>query len=237
MKIHNMEEKMAEVDVCSDLIIDRQKYLSGILKKSFENHDRKTAKESFGLIAEYERINDILEKYKDVFNPEIPTVFLDSWFLEELIVHLTPQENEEVSYITGQYINNLFIPYRICDITLESQSPVYAQGTARSCMDVLININRRGFKLLIMAHSHPGRGPWATMPSSIDTGYLGTIQKTGADVLGAIVTRDGHVGFFSVFKDFDIVIQGNGVEYVDKHVCKIALPCKDKNKKNLLSWR
>ena len=85
MKILGLSEKMAEVESCSELIIERQIWLSGVMGKSFDKRDRKTARECFDLIAEYDCINQMLESHQSVFNPKIPTVFLDSWFLEDLI--------------------------------------------------------------------------------------------------------------------------------------------------------
>ena len=165
-------------------------------------------------------------------------IVIDTWFLEDLIRRLTPGPDEEVVYLTGMDIDGVRTPYRICNVDLERQSVAYARGTARSCMNALMEINRRGFKLQIMAHSHPGRGAWATSPSSIDMKYLGTIQKAGAEVAGIIVTRDGHVRFFTVYKPFEIDIQGSGVEYVDEQVVRIPMPDRNKNqdKEGFLSW-
>ena len=66
MKIYGLKEKIAEVDSCSELIIDRQKWLSGIMAKSFDKRDRKTARECLDLIAEYDRINQMLESHQSV---------------------------------------------------------------------------------------------------------------------------------------------------------------------------
>lgn len=106
---------------------------------------------------------------------------------------------------------------------MEQQSLVYAKANAQSCSDVLIDLFERGYKLQIMAHSHPGRGPEATCPSSIDINYLGKIQEAGSDAVGLIVTRDGYVRFFSVYTEYEVSIKGKGVKYVEENVFKIPL--------------
>src|SRR5690242_2669216 len=131
----------------------------------------------------------------------IPLTYVaESWFLQDLVRHLTPGPDEEMAYVTGPALGKLRILSRICGITPAQQSPVYALGKARSCADALIEMLDKGSPLHSMAHSHPGVGPQATFPSSIDVRYLGGIQRASAEAVGIIVTRDGCVRFFSVCK-------------------------------------
>jgi hypothetical protein len=150
------------------------------------------------------------------------TYVVDSWFLSDLIKHLTPTPDEHISYITGVTIGELRVLSRICSLSLQKQSVVYALAAAQSCTSVLAEIHERGYKCHVMAHSHPGKGLAATRESGIDTKYLRRVQHAGADIIGAIVVRDGFVRFFTVEKPFEIVIQGAGVTEVDDHVFRIA---------------
>jgi hypothetical protein len=116
---------------------------------------------------------------------------------------------------------------QIRNFQLEEQSIVYVEGTAQSSSDSLIEILEHGLQLHVIAHSHPGTGKTATNPSSIDIAYMKRIQDSGADVVGVIVTRDRHVRFFSAEKEFEVYVQGNGVNEVEKNVFQIDLPNAD----------
>jgi len=49
------------------------------------------------------------------------------------------------------------------------------------------------------------------------------VQRNGADVIGMIFTRDGHIRFFSVEKEFKVFVVGNGIEEVSNDVYKISM--------------
>lgn len=158
--------------------------------------------------------------------PCVPKFVVDSWLLEDLVRLLASGPNEEACYITGVEVGGQRVLYRTIPVSLEAQSPVHARGSAKSCAGILVEILQRGYKLFAMAHSHPGTGEWATMQSSTDIEYLGRIQEQGAEVFGIIVSRDGYVRFFTVHKEFEIVIEG-GPEYVADTVCKVSIRDKD----------
>lgn len=152
----------------------------------------------------------------------VSTYLVDAWFLRDLVCQLTPGPDEEISYITGPEFQGLRVLSRIRRIQLTEQSVVYARGAARSCSDALIGMLEQGNRLHAMAHSHPGCGPGATRESGIDINYLGGIQRSGADVIGLIVTRDSNIRFYTVERPFQVLMTGGGVKEVDKHVYHLA---------------
>ncbi len=187
-------------------------------------YKRNMAREYFELSVKYNELYELSNHC--AICPEDkqhPVFLLDYWFLQDLIKHLTPHEDEEVVYITGNDYENIKMPYRIRNIKLEQQSVVYAKATAQSCSDVLIDLCERGYQVQLVAHSHPGSGPEATCPSSIDINYLAKIQDAGSDAVGLIVTRDGYARFFSVRTEFEVSIKGKGVQHVQENVFKIPL--------------
>jgi hypothetical protein len=182
------------------------------------------AKEWFELSIAWNQLHKFVHDCNDVLANARLTYVVDSWFLHDLIAHLTPNQDEEITYVTGISFGRVKILSRICDVTLEKQSVVYARATASSCTETLATILENGNTLHVMAHSHPGRGAAATQESSIDVNYLGNIQRAGADVIGIIVTRDGFVRFFTVEKPFGVWVQGNGVTQVQENVFQITFP-------------
>lgn len=150
---------------------------------------------------------------------------IESFFARELIAMLTPNDNEEMHFLTGPKIGPIRIVSRCArPVSLHSQSPVFVRASARAVGDTLIGIIEQGAELHIIAHSHPGRGAGATTPSSTDVRCLGKLQKAGSQVIGCIVTRDGYVRFFSVSTKFHVMVLGTGVKELSQNVFSIASP-------------
>jgi proteasome lid subunit RPN8/RPN11 len=151
------------------------------------------------------------------------TFICESFFIRELITMLTPGANEEMHFLTGPKLGPIRIVCRwAAPARLDNQSPVFVRASARSVADVLIPIIEQGAELHMIAHSHPGAGAWATTPSGTDIDCLGKLQKNGSPAIGCIVTRDGHVRFFSVQTKFHVMVLGNGVKEVSQNVFRIA---------------
>jgi len=151
------------------------------------------------------------------------TFVIESFFARELITILTRGANEEMHFLTGPKIGPIRIVSRWArPPSLERQSPVFVRATARSVADVLIPIIEQGAELHICAHSHPGGGAGATTPSGTDIQCLGKLQKSGSLAIGCIVTRDGHLRFFSVSTNFHAMVLGSGVKEITKNVFHVA---------------
>lgn len=151
------------------------------------------------------------------------TFVIESFFVRELITILTRGLNEEMHFLTGPKIGPIRIVSRWArPPSLDEQSPVFVRATAKSVADVLIPIIEQGAELHICAHSHPGGGLGATTPSGTDIECLGKLQRSGSQAIGCIVTRDGHVRFFSVSTNFHAMVLGSGVKEITKNVFHIA---------------
>ena len=216
--------EMDKLDEFKSTIKLKRNSASKTMLEALDKYKYKMAYEYFKLSAKYSKLyelsnNSIINTKKQRNHP---VFMLDYWFLQDIIKHLTPGPDEVATYITGNDFDNIKMPYRICDVELLEQSPIYAKATAKSCSDVLIDLFERGYKLQIMAHSHPGRGPEATCPSTTDINYLGKIQDAGSDAVGLIITRDGYVRFFTVRTEYEISIKGKA-QYVEENIFKIPL--------------
>jgi hypothetical protein len=189
---------------------------------------RDKAREFFELSLAWNQLSEFMDDWKRSLSNGRLNYVVDTWFLQDLIWHLTPNQDEEITYVTGVSFGRMKILSRVCGVTLEKQSAIYARATSKSCTETLATILDKGNTLHVMAHSHPGRGAGATRESSIDVNYLGRIQRAGADVVGIIVTRDGFVRFFTVDKPFRVWVQGNGATQIEEDVFQIALPEKNR---------
>jgi len=197
----------------------KQKVLSAL-----DGCKRGIAEQYFPILLEWNDLRKATAMAIDrVSNVSLLTYVVDSWFLQDLLDILTPDSNEVPVYITGPEVGGIKILSRICRFTLDHRSVIRAQGNPRACSDALIDINDHGNALHAMAHSHPGAGAEATHESGIDTKYLGNIQKAGADTIGLILTRDGHVRFFSVHREFQVFVRGKGINHVQKNVYKLQV--------------
>jgi len=194
------------------------------MTNAFRGFDRTEAERRFGLCLMWNELHELVSQcVKSLTDPSLITYVCDGWFLQDLIRHLTPGTDEEITHITGARIGPVRVLSRICRLTAQTKTPVFAKGTAKSCANAEIEILEHGNVLHAMAHSHPGQGAVATHPSSIDVNYMGRIQRVGADAIGIIITRDGWVRFYSVVKPFRVFVMGSGVTQVEEHVLHIAL--------------
>jgi hypothetical protein len=163
----------------------------------------------------------IIHKMPAKLVPE--TFVLESFFIRELIAALTPGQNEEMHFLTGPKVGSTRIVCRMAaPVQVNQQSTVIVGANAKSVASVLIPIIEQGAELHICAHSHPGSGAGATTPSGTDISCLGKLQKNGSPAIGCIVTRDGYVRFFSVIKQFHVIVQGTGVKEISQNVYQIT---------------
>jgi hypothetical protein len=194
------------------------------LKAALRNGNFEAAQDYFELSTAWHRLHRFVEQCKDSSEGEKLTLVVTAWFLRDLIQHLITTEDEDITYVTGERIGNVKTLSRICPLRLRKHSLVYAEADVGSCSDVELQIIEQGNAVHAMAHSHPGMGAQATQPSGIDRRYLGKIQHNGSEVIGVIVTRDGHVRFFTVEKPFRVIVQGSGVTKLEEYVFRVALP-------------
>jgi hypothetical protein len=164
-----------------------------------------------------------IQEQKNISPDAFPQTFvIESYFVRQLIRTLTPSADEEMRFLTGPKFGPIRVVCRWANPpSLEKQSPVFVRASARSVASTLIPIVEQGAELHVCAHSHPGNGAGATNPSSTDVTCLTKLQKSGSLAIGCIVTRDGHVRFFSILTKFSVVILGNGAKEIAKNVFHI----------------
>src|SRR6266542_6068696 len=141
-----------------------------------------------------------------------PRVFVtDALFLEEVRQHLTQTENESLCFIGGLRVGPFHVFSHLCPVKLENSSLLYARASAQACAELQIKLLDWRVKLLCVAHSQPGEGAAATEASAVDLYYQGLIQDAGADAIGLILVRSGHLRFFSTVWPFRTIVKGGNV--------------------------
>jgi hypothetical protein len=150
---------------------------------------------------------------------------ISSWFLADCMSYLTSstQGHERLHLVTGIKIGqNQRTLERMIKVPLTLASAVGALADQHALQKALIEMDGLGHPLYGLFHSHPGRGADATRPSTTDLTTHSRYERGGYPLVGAIFIK-GFVRFFSDNQPFTILIHGNGVETIDKHVYKIKL--------------
>lgn len=155
-----------------------------------------------------------------------PVYAIDYWTLKDIYLALVKGPCEEICYATGPIINGVRVISRPCPLEYNQQSPVYVQATRKSSVNALIEMVEHENQLHLVAHSHPGYGIYATLPSGIDINYMDALQKSGAEAISLIVSRDKVLRFWSVNLPFKLMVLGERISKVKGHrnVYRIEIP-------------
>ena len=151
-----------------------------------------------------------------------PLYVCTSWFLRECMEELTATDDEAMLFATGSEIGNLRAIERKLRLEYAEQSQVFVSADSESNRRALCQLKDNGQRLLAWLHSHPGKGPAATNPSSIDKSHQRNLEHGGYAAIGAIFTRDGHVRFFSHEVEFGVFVFGNNVSKLGKELYKLG---------------
>jgi proteasome lid subunit RPN8/RPN11 len=146
-----------------------------------------------------------------------PVFVADSWTLQDLYQELVKGPCEEICYVTGVQLDNVRVLSRMCPLEYESQSSVFVRATRKSSADALIEMIEHGNTIHLVGHSHPGCGAYATLPSWTDINYMRKLQRSGAEAIAMIVSRNGFLRFWTVSLPFKLIIRGSGISEVKGH--------------------
>jgi len=213
-----------ELTLSQKLVQEQEDLLHRKFLAALKSWDRREAKFVFDALQEWNKLDEFITLAKNSLSqPDGVTYVLDVVFLRNLVRHLTRTPNEAIAYVSGYDLGQCKALTHIWGLQLDQQSPVYALANPRATVDALIEMLENAVPLLAMAHSHPGSGTFATSPSSTDLAYFGRVKATRADVLGIIVTRGGNVRFVKQGVPFKVLVQGKGIQELEKHVYKVSL--------------
>jgi hypothetical protein len=206
MKTNHLEQKRK-------LLIDRREKLIGRF-----NEAARKRKGTARLCTEIRRANDFLTSLDQIVAENTRTAeqprryTVSSLFLHECAKKLTADANEQFFFITGSEIEDVHVLDQAAEFAHQRRSPMGVVADIPSTHNLLIRLEQFSHKFLAHFHSHPGKGPDATLPSGTDTDFQRRLEKAGHVALMAIFSRDGYVRFMRMDKNFDLEIYGEGVE-------------------------
>ncbi|MDP2938508.1 MAG: hypothetical protein Q8O13_00265 [Candidatus Omnitrophota bacterium] len=161
---------------------------------------------------------------KILHGTEEPVYVMSSLFLHDSFNFLNQQEEESVHFITGPERGNAKFLGQIVPFKLDVQTIAGAEGNSRDVHRVLGKLQELEHRLLGYFHIHPGEGPGAIYPSSVDFKLQDILERGGYRAIGAIFSRDGYLRFHAPVLP-NIEIFGKGVEKINEslyHLSKIG---------------
>lgn len=194
------------------------------LEEAVDGFHRDLANERYRHLWQFREMEQELEDVPEVVELAVPTYVVGSLFLDHCKSVLTMDEKEYMVYVTGtEDDGRIYLTTLLHFETERSVGGVH--GDPESVLQAVLRLQRAGHRLYGWFHSHPGSRD-ACSPSSIDTGMQRRLEDLKYPAIGAVFTRDGHVRFFSVARQFQVQIHGEGVEHVDAETSlyKISLP-------------
>jgi proteasome lid subunit RPN8/RPN11 len=122
------------------------------------------------------------------------TICIPSELLLQAVDTLMPAERMGV--LGGRQVGDRFILSTLSDVTGRGHI-AHVTADPRKLANALLMMERAGARLAAWIHSHPGRGPSATMPSAIDRDqYADWVRHYSETLVGIIVVRDGFIRFW-----------------------------------------
>ena len=117
----------------------------------------------------------------------------------------------------------------VTDITEAQPTTVHVRACPRRLTQTLVDYERTGAHFAVWMHSHPGKGPCATYPSSTDLNQEADLrQHYSKKLLCVIAVADGWFRVWGEAISRDLIAVrwlGDGIEFhpKDPHVFRIAL--------------
>ena len=224
----NAENQKApdDVGIVHDFLVRTATKLETRLLEACRRIDEPTA---LGTLAELLDVTHVKRASERALSPPpnapgVPTYMLSSLFIEDAIQLLTQGAEEDLRFATGLVVApKTYAITRLLEFELRRRSVVAAEGEQESVNRLMIFLHNHDHKLFMTWHSHPGGGPSATAPSSTDMDFHRRLELGNYPVIGAIVSRQNYVRFFSYQRPFKVSIYGKGMEAVNEqqHLYKL----------------
>ncbi|MBL8745382.1 MAG: hypothetical protein JNK58_03395 [Phycisphaerae bacterium] len=132
--------------------------------------------------------------------------------------------DEGMHFILGIESDATLIGTEIVTFPYSHRSPGGAAGehgaTHRICVDAI----ESGHRLLAIVHSHPGSGPEANHPSSIDL-RTQRLWEPGFGCIGGIWSRSGELRWFSAELEFEVEIKGTHLGPIGPNHWRLNTTC------------
>ena len=104
------------------VIKNREQESVQMVCSSLKQCQRNEARQWFDVSLAWNELHQRAQGIRDALNGNARlTYVVDAWFLQDLVRYLTPNQDEEITYVTGVNFGPVKILSRICGVTLEKQ--------------------------------------------------------------------------------------------------------------------
>ena len=152
----------------------------------------------------------------------VPRFIVSALLLHEEFKRLTADKDEQFVFVTGTEVDEVMVLDQVVEVEHDRRSPGGVTANHSFTHKLLIKLEEFGHRLLATFHSHPGRGPGGTLPSSIDVAFQQRLESAGHQAVMAIFSRDGFIRFLRNDNNFEISIWGKGVIQHEKHLFQLT---------------
>lgn len=208
------------LDVLHDFLDESWRSESAVLANAFRPYDKSTIERSRAVLDHIAEMRRAVEPHITALVPKNAFRYvLDAQLLRESFAYTTKTRNEQLHFATGPRFDDVAVIDRIVKVPTTG-TPASATAEAADLFEPLSKLDEQGYQFLFHFHSHPGSGPNANHPSSVDTA-LQTKLERAYECIGGIWSRTGHIRFFSIDRPFEIEIYGKGVEHHGQNLYKL----------------
>jgi hypothetical protein len=182
------------------------------------NESARARKNTARVCSEIRRVNDHLATLDRITAENEPNAngprryAVSSLFLHDCFKKLTADPDEQFFFITGAEVGGVHVLDQCAEFAHQRRTRMGVVADMPSMHNLLIKLEQFGHKFLAHFHSHPGNGPGATHPSGTDQDFQRRLEQGGHLAIMAIFSRDGHIRFVRLDKNFELEIYGEGVE-------------------------
>lgn len=153
-----------------------------------------------------------------------PLFLMSAALLYEAYHRLGAIQTEAILYGAGFRLGDLCVVEQVQSVDLAASERGYAAAEQHHTATLLRDLARRGSVVTAYFHMHPGRGPGANYPSSIDLANQERLERGGFVAVGGIFSRDGYLRSFSHRLQYTLHITGKGVRHVGTHQFHLTDP-------------
>lgn len=151
----------------------------------------------------------------------VPTLVVSSWMLKDSFGVCTATEDEGLHLLVGVEHDGVLIPTRIIECDYTRRTAVRATATREGVHKAMADTAEAGHRVFAIIHSHPGSGPEANHPSSIDL-RTHELWEGISSVIGGIWSRDGYLRWFTSAKPFEVQVVGTQMERLGDRLWRLT---------------
>lgn len=135
--------------------------------------------------------------------------------------------SESYHHVAGfQFIRNHFILLHLVRVAFSRQTATGVTIDPASNVAAFTELTATGLAFVAHCHTHPGHGPHANLPSTVDLAYQHRLERIKNIAVGGIFSQDGYLRFFAGDPArFRCHIHGNQVKEInpDEHLFQLEL--------------